>query len=257
MRIEDQQAQLNRNIPEVDAGLKEEIMATMMAEGGMVDDDNNPLSRKSKLKREKQVEKNKELANDSKKMLKDHSKRIADKLVATDKLQMQESVNDAIKQEVGELFSKKGLQTSKDQVVISQGMLQHQNKQLKKLNQKKKAQSAAQAQQSDKKQMVAPPIATPLKKVTETISKTTIERTQKMNPTSQAPQQNMDILAKDYLTLIASNYMGHQKIKKEKIDSKRKELIKQGIDTQQLSLMEKIREVLFIPISEKKSKKAL
>ena len=51
--------------------------------------------------------------------------------------------------------------------------------------------------------------------------------------------------------------MGHQKIKKEKIDSKRKELIKQGIDTQQLSLMEKIREVLFIPISEKKSKKAL
>ena len=60
MRIEDQQAQLNRNIPEVDAGLKEEIMATMMAEGGMVDDDNNPLSRKSKLKREKQVEKNKE-----------------------------------------------------------------------------------------------------------------------------------------------------------------------------------------------------
>ena len=182
MRIEDQQAQLNRNIPEVDAGLKEEIMATMMAEGGMVDDDNNPLSRKSKLKREKQVEKNKELANDSKKMLKDHSKRIADKLVATDKLQMQESVNDAIKQEVGELFSKKGLQTSKDQVVISQGMLQHQNKQLKKLNQKKKAQSAAQAQQSDKKQMVAPPIATPLKKVTETISKTTIERTQKNEP---------------------------------------------------------------------------
>ena len=83
------------------------------------------------------------MQNDSKKMLKDHSKRIADKLVATDKLQMQESVNDAIKQEVGELFSKKGLQTSKDQVVISQGMLQHQNKQLKKLNQKESAISSS------------------------------------------------------------------------------------------------------------------